>query len=139
MYKFKRSFVAFAVILAIATLLAPAHAQGQGGNQQPINVSVVNTPGVKVSNPADSPVLVREVGSPAREPIQLTGEGLLGLFYEVPAGKRLVTEYASARALVDPLSTAASPRCRYWLCFLERTRPTSSQLQRLLSLTEVVG
>jgi len=59
-------------------------------------VNVVNTPlpvtgTISVGNLGDSPLPVRDVDNPARQPVHF------GSKYTVPAGKRLVIEYISAR------------------------------------------
>src|SRR5437899_11619632 len=71
----------------------------------PTNVNVVNTPNVNVVNTTASPVPVRDVDNPARQPFQAeamggfadgastTGDIPIGA---VPAGKRLVIEHVSA-------------------------------------------
>jgi len=71
------------------------------------NVNVKNA--VKIGNPLTKPVLVRNVDKPVHEPIQIPG----GINFDangtanhpvfpVPAGKRFVIEYVSARVQVQP-------------------------------------
>jgi len=69
------------------------------------NVGLTGTPTVQVGNAANDPVLVRDVENPARQPFQQSVSLNLGNdepfaigFIFVPAGKRLVIEYASADA-----------------------------------------
>jgi hypothetical protein len=96
--------VAFAGLIALVGLIGlvsplPGRGQGNSGNAPP--------PGdVNVVNPATSPVLVRDVDRPTEQPYQDTAEitipfdetGGTGALNPVPAGKRLVVEYATARA-----------------------------------------
>jgi len=75
----------------------------------PWNVNVANSPSVNVANPATAPVLVRDVENPAHAPAHVHGTltinsgspaGVLTLTSPenpIPAGKRLVLEYASYR------------------------------------------
>src|SRR5437899_3945 len=77
----------------------------------PTNVNVVNTPNVNVVNTTASPVPVRDVDNPARQPFQAeamggfadgastTGDITIGA---VPAGKRLVIEYVSVFGTMLP-------------------------------------
>ncbi len=67
------------------------------------NVGITNTPTVQVSNAFNSPLPVRDVDNPARQPFQRELDPLIpaGSFtasdsLTVPAGKRLVIEFASA-------------------------------------------
>jgi hypothetical protein len=108
----------FAVLIAALTL--SIHAKGFGqktaasptSSPKPVNVTVVNTASqpvpvtgtvnignsnpiavsgnVGIENAGSSPLRVRDVGNPARQPVRFTGE------YTVPSGKRLVIEYFSA-------------------------------------------
>ena len=85
----------------------------------PVTGSVTGTlnlaPGasVRVNNPATDPVLVRSVGDQV-QPVQKQGNcqatqgtiGCQGLTYTVPAGKRLVLEYASMNACTLPETAA---------------------------------
>jgi hypothetical protein len=53
MSKLKNSLVAFAglsLVMGSIALITPTRTQGQGGNQQPLNVNVVNSPTVKVTD-----------------------------------------------------------------------------------------
>ena len=108
MFRFKQSLITAAglsLVISLLALVTPTRTQGQGGNQQPLSVSVVNT---------DSrPVPVREVGDPARQAVQVQSACVIASFqpflgctpadhYTVPAGKRLVIEYASLKAFLPP-------------------------------------
>ena len=88
MHSFRKSLAALAglsLTVGLVSLFLPAGTRGQGGgNKQPLNVSVVNTP------------TVRDADSPARQPFHAE------LPFEVPAGKRLVIEYFSAQATTAP-------------------------------------
>src|SRR5438552_13850372 len=73
----------------------------------PSNVNVVNTPNVNVVNTPASPVPVRDVDNPARQPFHVEavagfadGASTTGgiLIPAVPAGKRLVIEHLSVSA-----------------------------------------
>jgi hypothetical protein len=101
MFSFKRSLIAFAglsLAVALVALLTPSSTRGQGGgNQQPLNVNVVNTPAV------------RDADRPVRQPYSETltrdfGSGDVSEdteFITVPAGKALVIEHASLQARFD--------------------------------------
>src|SRR5438094_7734660 len=77
----------------------------------PSNVNVVNTPNVNVVNTPASPVQVRDVDNPAKQPFQAevvggfadgassTGDITIAT---VPAGKRLVIEHVSALGTMLP-------------------------------------
>jgi hypothetical protein len=92
MLSFKKSLIAIvglAVLAGLIALVTPTSTQGQGGgNQQPLNVNVVNT--------ASAPALVRDVSLPVRTPVQIKVHTYfqVGLedVYTVPEGKRLVIE-----------------------------------------------
>jgi hypothetical protein len=71
------------------------------------SVNVKNA--VRIGNPAASPVFVRNVDDPVHQPIQIPG----GIIFDsngtanhpvfpVPAGKRFVIEYVSARVQLRP-------------------------------------
>ena len=82
----------------------------------PSNVNVVNTPNVNVVNTTASPVPIRDVDNPAIQPFQdqldfTLDDGVVetcSSFPDVPTGRRLVIEYASAIATL-PAGTR-SPR-----------------------------
>ena len=63
---------------------------------------------VQIGNPPASPVFVRNVDDPAHKPIQIPGgiifnNGTANLpVFPVPAGKRFVIEYVSARVHLQP-------------------------------------
>ena len=68
------------------------------------SVGVTGTAAVHIVNELDSPVLERDVDQPARQPFQRgvslafpAGEGTANAEFTVPANKRLVIEYVSAR------------------------------------------
>jgi hypothetical protein len=94
MFKLKQSFITFAgpsLVVGLVALVSPATMWGQG-NQQPLNVNVVNTP------------TVRNVDEPARQPFQRSraivfapGESTGTAEFFVPLGKRFVIEYVSAQ------------------------------------------
>ena len=118
MFSLKKSVTALVGLLVlVVTLVAlvPLVSRGQGnsGNHPPpFDVNVVNTPlpvtgTVTVGNLGDSPLPVRDVDNPARQPVQARANcsvtietGCLPTIYTVPAGKRLVIEYASMDANV---------------------------------------
>ena len=70
-------------------------------------VNVANA--VRIGNPPASPVLVRDVDEPVHRPLQIPG-GIIFNFngtanypiFPVPAGKRFVIEYVSARVQLQP-------------------------------------
>ena len=73
------------------------------------NVGLSGTPTVQVGNAANSPVFVRDVDNPARQPFQRELDPLVtvGQFtasdsLTVPAGKRLVIEFATAPVTTPP-------------------------------------
>ena len=112
MFSFKKSVTALVGLLVlVVTLVAlvPLVSRGQGnsGNAPPpFNVNVVNTPlpvtgTINVGNLGDSPLPVRDVDNPARQPIQaniieVPPQIPNPILFTVPAGKRLVIEYVSA-------------------------------------------
>ena len=68
------------------------------------SVGITGTSAVHVVNESDSPVLARDVDEPARHPFQRglvldfpAGQGTASAEFTVPANKRLVIEYVSAR------------------------------------------
>src|SRR5438445_1232922 len=78
----------------------------------PSNVNVVNTPNVNVVNTPASPVPVRDVDNPARQPFQAQvvggfadGASTTGdiTIATVPAGKRLVIEHVSVFGMMEQL------------------------------------
>lgn len=71
------------------------------------SVNVKNA--VRIGNPATSPVFVRNVDDPVHQPLQILGaiifdsNGIANLpVFPVPAGKRFVIEYVSARVSLKP-------------------------------------
>lgn len=107
MFRFKQSLITFVGLIALVSLIglvSPLPGRGQGSSNNAPPPSDVN-----VVNPATSPVLVRDVDRPAAQPYQdtldlamqfgeINGTGALD---PVPAGKRLVVEYATARATLS--------------------------------------
>ncbi len=90
------------------TMLGSAPAYTQQGPPG-LAVTVTNTPDVNVVNSPTSPVPIRDVDNPARQPFQwpfawFVAPGLAGEFspsITVPAGKCLVIETVSAQAVAD--------------------------------------
>jgi hypothetical protein len=81
---------------AAAALTAVSHddtLRGAGSAASPLSVA--------------SPIFVRDLDNPARQPVQVTaicepfGASCAKTLFTVPAGKRLVVEYASANAIVS--------------------------------------
>jgi hypothetical protein len=93
MSKVKNWVVAFAglsLIIGSLALIAPAEPQGKGvGNQHPLNVSVVNSPSVKVTDLYPAQPFQRELILP------VNGEEVC---VSVPEGKGLIIELVTARA-----------------------------------------
>jgi len=110
MPKLKNSLVVLIgliVVVSTLALLTPRSIVGQKAAAQPstipppLNVNVVNTPlpvtgTISVGNLGDSPLPVRDVDNPTRQPVHF------GIQYTVPAGKRLVIEYISAKFRTPP-------------------------------------
>lgn len=116
MFSFKKSLTALVgllVFIGIVVALVPRVSRGQGNSQNappPFNVKVINSPSepvpvtgtVSVSNLGNSPLPVRDVDNPARQPFQArlcvlgTPAACAGTGFPtsvtVPAGKRLVIE-----------------------------------------------
>lgn len=114
MFKLKRSLIALigqlALIVTIVALV-PLVSRGQGKQNAPppFDVKVINSPSepvpvtgtVSVSNLGGTPLPVRDVDNPARQPFQaniIEAPPFIPnpVFFTVPAGKRLVIEYVSA-------------------------------------------
>ena len=93
MSKLKNSFVAFAglsLVIGSFALITPARPQGQGGgNQQPLNVNVVNSPSVNVTELYPAQPFQRELTLP------VSGAEVC---VSVPEGKGLIIELVTARA-----------------------------------------
>ena len=92
MSKVKNSFVAIAglsLVIGSFTLITPAEPQGKGGNQQPLNVNVVNNPSVKVTDLYPAQPFQRNLTVP------VSGEEVC---VSVPEGKGLIIELVTARA-----------------------------------------
>jgi hypothetical protein len=118
MFKQKQPLFGFAgvvLLLGMIALVTPRLTSGQkpdapGTSNKPVqNVNVVNTPlpvtgTVAIEVPNDNPLLVRDVDTFSRQPfhrrIQIPLVGSQGTI-EVPAGKRLVLEYASIDVTVE--------------------------------------
>lgn len=117
MVKFKKSLFALTGMMALIgaiSLLTPLTGQSQTNTVGPVKpVLVVNSPSepvpvtgtVSVGNLGNSPLPVRDVDNPARQPVQAhascDGTGATGCstsIFVVPPGKRLVIEYASMQA-----------------------------------------
>ena len=88
----------------------------------PSNVNVVNTPNVNVVNTTASPVSVRDVDNPARQPFHAEavggfadGASITGgiLIPTVPAGKRLVIEHVSVFGAMLPGQKMVRARVMY--------------------------
>ena len=104
MFKLKQSlvgFVGFIALVSLVGLVTPLPGRGQGNSDNappPSDVNVIN----RETNPA----LVRDVDRPAAQPYQDTVDILMpfgeiggtAALDPVPAGKRLVVEYATAQA-----------------------------------------
>ena len=94
MRRIKQPIVGLGMLLITTVLLmivGPFTTPSEGqGNQQPINVNVVNAP------------TVRDADNPARQPVHafLT----LSTDYVVPAGKRLVIEWVSGSASIPDVA-----------------------------------
>jgi hypothetical protein len=92
------------ILFALGCFALSSATQAVPSPPSPTNVNVVNTPNVNVVNTTASPVPVRDVDNPARQPFEAqvmggfadgastTGEISIAT---VPAGKRLVIEYVS--------------------------------------------
>ena len=93
MSKFKYALLVFAALLFVISLLTlktPARSQGQGpGNQQPLNVNVVNSPSVNVTELYPAQPFQRELTLP------VSGQEVC---VNVPEGKGLIIELVTARA-----------------------------------------
>ena len=92
------------------------------GAPSPTNVNVVNTPSVNVANTTASPVPVRDVDNPARQPFHahVTGGFADGasttggtLIPTVPAGKLLVIEHVSVFGRMLPFEKMVRFTIRY--------------------------
>ncbi len=119
MYRLKNSLFALVGVLVLVGVVAAVmplagRGQGIGSGPPPQDVIVVNsssqpvpvTGSVTVANLGSSRLLVRDVDNPARQPFETnqscSAGGALGcqLSFTVPAGKRLVIEYASMHASI---------------------------------------
>jgi hypothetical protein len=116
MFSFKKSLTALVGLLAFVSIviaLVPFVSRGQGNSQNgppPFDVKVINSPSqpvpvtgtVSVSNLGSAPLPVQDVDSPGRQPVtadgSCSGSGCTATVYTVPAGKRLIVEYASITA-----------------------------------------
>ncbi len=91
MSKVKNSLIAFAglsLVIGLIALITPTRTQGQGGNQSPLNVNVVNSPTVKVTDLYPQP-FQGELTIPSSG-----GE----VCVSVPVDKGLIIELVTARA-----------------------------------------
>ena len=105
MFNFKQTLAAcagLALVIALIALATPIRTQGQGGNQQPLKVDVIN--------PAAAPALVRDVDNQARprfsatkfcdiSHLELTQVCTIAT---APPDKQVVIEYVSVRARMEP-------------------------------------
>jgi hypothetical protein len=91
-----------AILLALGCFALSPATQAAPPPPSPTNVNVVNTPNVNVANTTASPVLVRDVDNPARQPFQAEvvggfadGASTTGdiTIATVPAGKLLIIEH----------------------------------------------
>lgn len=114
MLRIKQSLIAVAgllLVLGAIALITPQTIHSQTDSVGPTKpVFVVNgasdpvpvTGTVSVANLGDSPLPVRDVDSPGRQPVtaegSCSGSGCSATVYTVPAGKRLIVEYASITA-----------------------------------------
>lgn len=129
MYKFKNSFIALIgllILIAGIAVINPRSGLGQkreaevqrialAPNPSPptLNVNLVNTPlpvmGTINVGATPNVMLVSDVDNPARQPVQVEVNCQIQSpqnsceedIYTVPAGKRLVIEYASMRAEIN--------------------------------------
>src|SRR5439155_10253743 len=102
--KFKTAILPVLIPLVLAFFALSSATQAAPSPPSPTNVNVVNTPNVNVVNTTASPVPVRDVDNPARQPFQAQ---VVGGFADgaattgdipittVPAGKLLVIEHVS--------------------------------------------
>jgi len=96
MFKLKNSLVAVAGLslvtglIALMALITPTrtHGQGQGGNQQPLNVNVVNAPTVRVTDLYPAEPFQKNLTVPS------TGEGVC---VSIPEDRGLIIELVTAR------------------------------------------
>jgi hypothetical protein len=109
----KNSIFALSALLTLFTCTAEtSYAQQQQQAKKAaaaMDVNIVNTPNVQVTNTPS----VRDADNPTRQPVQASAIceannviGCLPLIYTVPAGKRLVIEFASMDASL-PVGQAA--------------------------------
>src|SRR6266581_8083891 len=115
--KTKLCLLLIPLVLACFALLPIAQA-----SPSPSNVNVVNTPNVNVVNTTASPVSVRDVDNPARQPFHAEavggfadGASVTGgiLIPTVPAGKRLVIEHVSVFGAMLPGQKMVRARVMY--------------------------
>src|SRR5439155_23134862 len=109
--KFKTAILPVLIPLVLAFFALSSATQAAPSPPSPTNVNVVNTPSVNVINTTASPVPVRDVDNPAKQPFQAevvggfadgassTGDITIAT---VPAGKRLVIEHVSAFGTMLP-------------------------------------
>lgn len=91
------------------------------------NVGLSGTPTVQVGNASSSPVLVRDVDNPARQPFQRELDPLVAVgqftasdLFTVPAGKRLVIEFATA-------SITTAPGTKMWVRIQTRVNGSTNE------------
>ena len=103
----KKATPLFLAALVLGCFALPSATQAVPSPPSPSNVNVVNTPNVNVVNTTASPVPVRDVDNPTRQPFHAEAVGGFAdgacvtggiLIPTVPAGKRLVIEHISGFA-----------------------------------------
>ena len=106
-----------ALVVLLASSLAPAYGQGNGNNQPSGQAGGTGTSNVVVTNSPAQPVPVKEQNNPAFQPFQWQGQPTVALgnsdtitTFTVPAGKRLVIEGISAQVYVSGAVTGEVPR-----------------------------
>ena len=101
----------FLIPLLLGCFALSSATQAAPSPPSPTNVNVVNTPNVSVVNTTASPVPMRDVDNPARQPFQAQVRGGFAdgasstgdiTIATVPAGKRLVIEHVSAFGTMLP-------------------------------------
>ena len=109
--KFKTAILPVLIPLVLAFFALSSATQAAPSPPSPTNVNVVNTPNVNVVNTTASPVPVRDVDNPTRQPFQAEAVGGFAdgastagdiTIGPVPAGKRLVIEHVSVFGTMLP-------------------------------------
>jgi len=102
---FKQSLITatgLSLVIGLIALATPTRTQGQGGNQQPLSVKVIN--------PAAAPALVRDVDNQARPRFSafkicdIDAHELTNIcpIAAAPPDKQIVVEFVSVEAWMDP-------------------------------------